>query len=112
MGKNKVYVGNLSWQASEQDLKDLFAGAGNITEAKIVMDRETNRSKGFAFVTFATDEDATKAIQSFDQSDFMGRPLRVSIAENKPRDNTRGGDRGGRSRDGFTNRPQRNEREY
>lgn len=112
MNNNKVYIGNLSWQATEQDIKDLFAATGTVTEAKIVMDRETNRSKGFAFVTFENDEQATKAIQNFDQSDFMGRPLKVSIAENKPKDSRGPRPGGDRRHESFSNHPQRTNREY
>lgn len=102
---SKVYVGNLPWSATEQELTQEFGQYGQVREAKIVMDRDTGRSKGFAFVTFETAEGAEQAISSLDGTDFGGRPLRVSIAENKPRrpreQNFGGGgsdyqDRGGR----------------
>jgi len=91
---NKVFVGNLSWSATDQDLEDTFASFGNITEAKIVLDRESNKSRGFGFVTFASDAEASKAVAEMDGRDMMGRPVAVKIAENKPR-----GDRGAGSGD-------------
>lgn len=94
---NKVYVGNLSFNTTEAALTTEFSNFGQVTEAKIIIDRDTNRSKGFAFVTFETDTDAQKAIEGMDGQDFDGRPLRVSIAENKPRQPR--GERGGYQRE-------------
>lgn len=100
--KNKVYVGNLPWSATQEDLQHLFGQAGTVTEVKIIMDRDTGKSKGFAFITFEADDHATRAISEFDTYEFQGRPLRVSIAENKPRDNRDGGGKGRRN-EGFNN---------
>ena len=69
---SKVYVGNISWNTTEEELENDFAKFGTITEAKIVFDRETNRSKGFAFVTFEDTESADKAIAAMDGSSVGG----------------------------------------
>jgi len=89
----KLYVGNLSWSATAADLEQLFGQFGTVTSASIMMDRETGRSRGFAFVEMSTGaEDAIKALH---QKEFQGRPLTVNEA--KPReDRPRGGGGGGR----------------
>jgi RNA recognition motif-containing protein len=99
MGK-KLYVGNLSFDMKQADLEQMFSQVGNVEEVAIIMDRETNRSKGFGFVTMASDEEAKKAIAEFDGKECSGRALKVNEA--RPRED-RGGDRGGRSggRGGF-----------
>lgn len=81
----KVYVGNLPWTTTEEELTQQFQTYGAVTEAKVVFDRETNRSKGFAFVTFEDESGAEKAIASLDGQEYGGRALKVSIAENRPR---------------------------
>ena len=90
----KLYVGNLSFQTSSQDLEELFAGFGTVESASVVEDRETGRSRGFAFVEMSTDEEAKKAIASLDGKEIDGRNLKVNEA--KPRED-RGGNGGGRS---------------
>lgn len=85
---NKLYVGNLSYNAADTDLAAAFEQHGEITEAKIIYDRETNRSKGFGFVTFATDEAAQTALTELNGTEFMGRNLNVKEAEERqPRRN-------------------------
>lgn len=79
MGK-KLYVGNLPFSATDQDLNDIFAQVGQVTSAKVIMDRESGRSKGFAFVEFANDDEAAKAISQFNGSDYNGRPMVVNEA--------------------------------
>ncbi|HXQ72011.1 MAG TPA: hypothetical protein VN844_16065 [Pyrinomonadaceae bacterium] len=89
----KLYVGNLTFQTTSQQLQDLFAQAGTVQSASVVEDRETGRSRGFAFVEMATAEEAAAAIDQFNGKDLGGRALKVNEA--KPREN-RGGS-GGRN---------------
>lgn len=77
---NRLFVGNISWDAGDQDLQDFFDGA---VSAKVITDRETGRSRGFGFVEMDTDGDAQRAIEDYNGVDFFGRPLRVSIAEER-----------------------------
>jgi RNA recognition motif-containing protein len=102
----QIYVGNLSYGTSDESLKDLFEQFGEVASAKIIMDRETNRPKGFGFVTMDDDAAALEAIEALNGKDFDGRALRVNEA--KPKENT-GGSRGrdsrnSNSRGGFNNR--------
>jgi len=89
----KLYVGNLSYNVSEGDLQRLFAQAGEIKEVTLIMDRTTHQSKGFGFVEMATDADAQKAIEMFNNYELDSRPLAVSIA--RPREERGGGGGGG-----------------
>ncbi len=87
---NKLYVGNLSWGTTDSSLESAFAQAGAVTSAKVIVDRETNRSKGFGFVEMATAEEAQKAIEMLNGKDLDGRTIKVSEAkpaEAKPRRN-------------------------
>jgi RNA recognition motif-containing protein len=96
MGK-KIYVGNLSFNMDEGSLNDIFAAFGTVESAKIITDRESGRSKGFAFVEMASDSDAATAIEKLNGSEQLGRAMNVSEAKPMaPRDN-RGGGGGGRS---------------
>jgi len=79
----KVYVGNLSFDVDDNMLKDTFAEFGEITEAIVIKDRDTGRSKGFGFVEFAEDASAQKAIAELDGKDLGGRPLKVNEARPK-----------------------------
>jgi len=88
----KLYVGNLAFQTTSQDLQDLFAQAGTVESAQIIEDRDTGQSKGFAFVEMSTQEEATSAIEQFNGKEIGGRALKVNEA--KPRENRGGG--GGR----------------
>jgi RNA recognition motif-containing protein len=85
----KLYVGNLSFQTSGQDLQDLFAQAGTVESASVITDRDTGQSKGFAFVEMSTDEEATAAIEQFNGKELDGRMLRVNEA--RPREARPGG---------------------
>lgn len=85
---DRLYVGNLSYDASESDLFELFNGVGAVKNAEVVVNSRTQRSKGFAFVTMGSVEEARRAVQELSAKDFMGRPLQLSGA--KP--NTRGDD--------------------
>jgi RNA recognition motif-containing protein len=90
---NKLYVGNLSFNTTETDLQDHFAQAGPVTEVMLVQDKFTGKSRGFAFVTMATDADATKAIELFHGKTFDGRALTVNEA--RPREERPPGGGGG-----------------
>ena len=78
---NKLYVGNLSFKTSEEDLRELFAQAGEIASVKIITDTYSGQSRGFGFVEMATDEAAQKAITMFNGKDFMERALTVNEAK-------------------------------
>lgn len=95
MGK-KLYVGNLPFGATDGDLQEIFGQAGSVASAKIIMDRETGRSKGFGFVEMSSDAEATDAINKFNGAEFNGRPMTVSEARPMaPREGGGGGGRGG-----------------
>ena len=81
----KIYVGNMSYNASEEELRDLFAQYGTVVSANIIIDRETRRPKGFGFVEMAEDAAADAAISQLDGKEVGGRNLRVNEAIAKPR---------------------------
>ena len=89
----KLFVGNLSFDTTENDLQDLFATAGPVSEVNLVMDRMTNRSRGFAFVTMATPEAAQEAIKALSGKSIGGRELTVNEA--RPREERPSGGGGG-----------------
>jgi cold-inducible RNA-binding protein len=89
----KLYVGNLAFQTSSQDLQELFATAGTVESASVVEDRETGRSRGFGFVEMSTSEESAAAIEQFNGKEVNGRALKVNEA--KPRENRGGGGRFG-----------------
>ena len=96
----KLYVGNLAFQTTSQELQELFATAGTVESASVVEDRDTGRSRGFAFVEMSTKEEATAAIDQFNGKELGGRALKVNEA--KPRENRGGGGRGfGGNRGGY-----------
>ena len=86
---NKVFVGGLSWDATDDDLKELFGECGTVTDGVILQDRETGRSRGFGFVTFSSDDEAKAAIEKFQDFEYMGRNLTVNEA--RPREDRGGG---------------------
>jgi cold-inducible RNA-binding protein len=95
---NKLFVGNLSFDTTENDLNDAFAAYGTVTEANLMMDRATNRPRGFAFVTMSTPEEAQQAIAGLNGRELSGRALTVNVA--RPREeNSGGGGGGGRRRE-------------
>ena len=94
----KLYVGNLAFQTTSQELQQLFAQAGTVESASVVEDRDTGRSRGFAFVEMSTQEEANSAIEQFNGKEVGGRSLKVNEA--KPREN-RGGGRGYNDRGGY-----------
>jgi len=86
---SKLFVGNLSFNTTENDLQDAFAAFGTVTEANLMMDRMTNRPRGFGFVTMSSAEEAQKAIEGLNGKDLDGRALTVNVA--KPREERTGG---------------------
>ncbi len=94
---NKLFVGNLSFNITENELQDAFAAHGTVTETNLMMDRMTNRPRGFGFVTMSTAEEAQKAIDALNGKDMDGRALTVNIA--KPREERAPGGGGGGRRD-------------
>ena len=105
----KLFVGNLSFNTTEGDILDLFKQAGNVSSCELIVDKFTNKSRGFAFVEFGSQEEATKAITQFNGKELDGRALTVNEAkprEDRPRGDFgggRGGDRGGRKFAGSRN---------
>jgi RNA recognition motif-containing protein len=87
----KLYVGNLSYNTTEDSLRNFFAGFGNVVSAKIIFDRETGNSKGFGFIEMGSDEEASAAIAGSNGTEFEGRQLRVNEAMDKPRRERSGG---------------------
>jgi RNA recognition motif-containing protein len=103
--ESKLYVGNLPYSATEEELKTLFGQAGTVTSVAIIKDRETGRSKGFAFIEMSSQDEAQKAISMLTGHMLGGRDLRVSIA--RPREEGGGGgygNRGGNRGGGYGNR--------
>ena len=89
----KIYVGNMPYSTSSEDLHELFAEHGNVVDANVVMDRETGRSKGFGFVEMPNDAEAREAIDALNTSQLSGRTLRVSEARPRPDRGSGGGGR-------------------
>lgn len=89
----KIYVGNLPFSSTESDLRSLFARHGDVASVNVIMDRETGRARGFAFVEMEQEDSAREAIRSLDGTDLDGRSLRVNEAEDKPRGGGGGGGR-------------------
>jgi RNA recognition motif-containing protein len=88
-----IYVSNLSFNVTDEDLQDYFAEYGEVTSAKVIMDKFTNKSRGFAFVEMSDDEAANKAIQELDGASVDGRTIGVSVA--KPREDRGSSNKGG-----------------
>ena len=96
---NKLYVGQLSYSMSSEELANLFAAAGEVTSARVIMDRDSGRSKGFGFVEMASEQQAQDAIEQFNGKEVMGRNINVSIA--RPQEERGGGGGGRRGGGGF-----------
>jgi RNA recognition motif-containing protein len=102
--EKKLYVGNLSYGSTEDDVRDLFEQAGNVVSCQLMLDKFTSRSRGFAFVEMDTPEEAQKAIDMFNDQDLQGRNLRVNLArprEERPPRRDGGGYGGGGGRGGY-----------
>jgi RNA recognition motif-containing protein len=93
---NKLYVGNLSYKTSEENLSSYFSSYGTVTSTKIIFDRDSGKSKGFGFVEMSNDAEANAAVQDTNGKEFDGRQIRVNLAMDKPRrDRSSGGGYGG-----------------
>ena len=98
---NKLFVGGLAWATNDDSLRNCFSGFGTVTDAKVITDRETGRSRGFGFVTFSSNDEAAAAIAEMDGRDLDGRTIRVNEAqERSPRGGGGGGGGGGGYRGG------------
>ena|SRR3990167_441017 len=95
MNQTKIYVGNLPYQTTSEDLDEAFSAYGKIAELKLIMDRETGRSKGFAFITFE-DADAAQAALQLNSTELGGRQIKVNLAKEDRGDRNDRGGRGGR----------------
>jgi RNA recognition motif-containing protein len=107
--ENRLYVGNLPYAATEEQIKAHFSQAGNVTSVALITDKATGRAKGFGFVEMANEEETQKAISMLNGKDFMGRAITVNVArprEDRPKRNFGNRNRGGNNRgdDGGRNR--------
>ena len=92
---NKLYIGNLSYKTSEENLSSYFSSYGTVTSTKIVFDRDSGKSKGFGFVEMSNDTEANAAVEDANGKEFDGRQIRVNLAMDKPRrDRPSGGGNG------------------
>ncbi len=99
--ESKLYVGNLSYDTTEDDIRNLFAQAGTVSEVALIKDRDTGSSKGFAFVTMSSQDEAKKAIEQFNGKTLGNRELTVNVArprEERPRSGYGNNQRGGGNR--------------
>ena len=109
MSENRLFVGNLAYQTIENDLQEYFSQAGTVTSVNLMLDKFTGKSRGFAFVEFASPEEAQKAVDEFHGKDFQGRALTVNIARPREERGDRpprreGGYRGGGGGGGYRDR--------
>ena len=91
----KLFVGSLSWDTNDEGLRDAFGVHGEISEAVVISDRDTGRSRGFGFVTFEDDESADKAVAALNGTELDGRTIKVDVAQAKQRSGGGGDSRGG-----------------
>lgn len=101
MSNKKLYVGNLPFSLEDDDLAAIFSEVGTVASARVVLDPQTNRKRGFGFVEMSSEEEAQKAVEVLNDRDVGGRPMRVDIArerERAPREGGGGGYRGGGDR--------------
>jgi RNA recognition motif-containing protein len=97
----KLYVGGLSYSVTDEQLRQIFAGQGTVESAKVITDRDTNRSRGFGFVEMSTQEEAEKAIQALNGTQHEGRSLTVNISKPREDRGSGGGGGGGGYRDRY-----------
>jgi heterogeneous nuclear ribonucleoprotein A1/A3 len=98
--QNKLFVGGLAWATDDASLRTAFEEFGPVTDAKVILDRDTGRSRGFGFVTYADDESAGEAVKGLDGAELDGRRIRVNVAQERERRGGGGGGGGGRGRGG------------
>ncbi|XP_040382178.1 glycine-rich RNA-binding protein 2, mitochondrial-like [Oryza brachyantha] len=91
----KLFVGGLSWGTNDDSLRDAFTSFGDVTEARVITDRETGRSRGFGFVNFVNGDEAKSAMEAMDGKELGGRNIRVNFANERPPGNRGGGGYGG-----------------
>jgi len=96
-----IYISNLSYSIEDADLRDLFADYGEIISAKVIVDRETGRSRGFGFVELADDAMGQKAIDELNQAEYDGKVINVNVAKPRTERSEGGGSRGNRNSGGF-----------
>lgn len=106
----KLYVGGLPFSTTDEELAAAFAAHGTVASAKVIMDRETGRSKGFGFVEFENDDEGKAAEAAMNDSDLGGRTIRVNEA--RPMERRDGGNRGGNNGGGSFRRSERNDRSW
>ena len=97
MSQSRLFVGNLSYQTMENDLQEHFSQAGVVSSVNLMLDKFTGKSRGFAFIEFSSEGEATKAVEMFHNKEFQGRQLTVNVArprEDRPPMRGGGGDRG------------------
>ena len=92
----KLFVGSLSWNTDDHGLREAFTPHGEVTEATVITDRDTGRSRGFGFVTFADDQAADKAVAALNQTELDGRTIKVDVAQARDRDRDGGRSAGNR----------------
>ena len=97
---NKVFIGSLSWNVRETELEKVFGKIGELEDVKVITDRETGRSRGFAFITYKEPDDAQKAVDELDGIEIDGRQVAVKIAHEKRQDRAFGGGGGNSNRSG------------
>lgn len=84
--QNKLFIANLPWSLRGKDLKEIFSEYGEVSYAKVILDRETRKSKGFGFIEFVNPEDAAKAVKEMNEAEINGRTIKLDFALEKPRE--------------------------
>ena len=85
--KSKLFIANLPWALRGKDLQEIFSEYGEVSYAKVILDRETRKSKGFGFIEFVNPEDAAKAVEEMNEAEIDGRSIKLDFAVEKPREN-------------------------